>query len=278
MHERAGIGRRALASVRTAALVLVLLFASALTPVPPARALEVPAAPLGRVSDYANLLSPAAVARIEARIAAHETASSDQIAVAIFPSLGEESLEDFSIRLAEQWKIGGAEHDNGVILLIFVGDRKTRLEVGYGLEGRLTDALSSRILRNVLAPRFRDGDFDGGVEESVAAIIGAIQGEYRAEPAAGGGGHLASSLIPILLLLFLFVILPRIMRSRGDHDMLGDEHGWRRRPRRTWGGPFGGFGGGIGGGGGLGGGFGGGGGGFSGGGGSFGGGGASGGW
>jgi uncharacterized protein len=276
MHDGAGSRRRALSSAGLLVPILALVLALASVVAPPARALEVPAAPLGRLSDFADLLSPAAVSRIESMIARHEAASSDQIAVAIFPSLDGESIEDFSIRLAEQWRIGSAEHDNGAILLIFVADRKTRLEVGYGLEGRLTDALSSRILRNVLAPRFRDGDYDGGVEASVAAIITAVEGEYKAKPAAGGGANLASILIPIFFLLFLFVILPNMMRSRAGHDMLGDERGWRRRPRGYWGG-FGGGGGG-GGGGGFSGGFGGGGGGFSGGGGSFGGGGASGGW
>ncbi len=254
-----------------AALVAVTAIAS------PGRALEIPARPEGRVSDYAGLLSPGARGRIESLIYQHERESSDQIAVAIFPSLDGESLEDFSIRLAERWQIGSREHDNGVILLIFVEDRKTRIEVGYGLEGRLTDALSDRVLRQILAPRFRAGDFDGGVERAVSAIIDIIRGEYTAPPEKEAEGNPFGSFLLLGFLFFLlFGIGPALFWGRmAGRRVTGSSRGG------TWGGPFGGFGGGGFGGGGFGGGgFGGdgGGGGFSGGGGSFGGGGSSGGW
>jgi uncharacterized protein len=240
----------------------------------PARgwALEVPDRPLGRVSDYAGLLSLEAAARIESLIAAHEDTSSDQIAVAIFPSLEDESLEDFSIRLAEKWQIGSREHDNGVILLIFPEDRQMRIEVGYGLEGRLTDALASRVLRQIIAPRFRAGDYDGGVERAVAAIIDIVEGEYTAEPEpeAPGTGPVMQLILIIVILAFMFGILPRLLSMMG-RGVTGTGNGWYRSGRGGyWGGGFGG--GGFGGGGGGGGGWGGGGGG------SFGGGGASGGW
>jgi uncharacterized protein len=253
---------------RIAACALVLAL--------PAKALEVPSAPQGRVSDYANLLSPGAVARIDAKIAAHETQSSDQIAVAIFPSLDGESLEDFSIRLAEQWKIGSKEHDNGVILLVFVQDRQMRLEVGYGLEGRLTDALSSRILRSVLTPHFREGDFDGGVESAVDAIIEIIRGEYQAPPEETTQKSPVGSILFWLFILLLFYLMSRARRgywSNMGGPVSGRRAGWSRRsvPPWWWGGG-GGFGGGGFGGGGFGGG------GFGGGGGGFGGGGASGKW
>jgi uncharacterized protein len=242
----------------------------------PGRALEVPARPEGRVSDYASLLSPEARARIETLIEQHERESSDQIAVAIFPSLDGESLEDFSIRLAEQWQIGSKEHDNGVILLIFVEDRRTRLEVGYGLEGRLTDALSDRVLRGILAPRFRAGDYDGGVERAVSAIIDIIKGEYTAPPqakASEGNPLLELFLFAMFLFLFFGLVPAVFWGGLFGGRMTGGRGGWTRGPGGYWGG----FGGGGFGGGGFGGG-GGGGGGFSGGGGSFGGGGASGGW
>lgn len=257
-------------AARITACVLVLAL--------PANALDVPPSPNGRVSDYANLLSPSAIQRIESKIAAHETQSSDQIAVAIFPSLEGESLEDFSIRLADQWKIGTGEHDNGVILLVFVEDRQMRLEVGYGLEGRLTDAMSSRILRNVLAPRFREGDFDGGVEAAVDAIMQVIRGEYQAAPQEEKEKSPLGILLFwgfILLFLYLLSRAPRQYWSNMGGPLDGRRAGWTRRrsvPPWWWGGG-GGFGGGGFGGGGFGGG-----GGFSGGGGGFGGGGASGKW
>jgi uncharacterized protein len=235
----------------------------------PALALEVPPRPEGRVSDYAHLLSPAAAGRIESMLARHEAESSDQIAVAIFRSLEGEALEDFSIRLAEQWKIGTREHSNGVILVIFADDRRTRLEVGYGLEGRLTDALSDRILRQVLAPRFRTGDFDGGVEAAMGAIIQVVQGEYQGKgrlPEESSGGSAAGALGGLLFIIVLIAIL-----TRGPSwiwwlilgNMLGGGRGGWSSHRS---GGFGGFGGGGGGGS------------FGGGGGSFGGGGSSGSW
>ena len=254
---------------RIAACALVLAL--------PASALEIPPAPKGRVSDYANLLSKDAVARIESKIAAHEAQSSDQIAVAIFPSLEGESLEDFSIELARQWKIGTKEHDNGVILLVFPEDRRTRLEVGYGLEGRLTDAISSRILRQILTPRFREGDFDGGVEEAIDAVIRIIRGEYQAVPKEEPKGtQLGTILFWGFILLFLFAMsrAPRKYWSSMGGPLDGRRAGWsgRRSVPWWWGGGGGGFGGGGFGGGGFGGG------GFGGGGGGFGGGGASGRW
>lgn len=254
---------------RIAACALVLAL--------PVRALEVPSAPKGRVSDYANLLSPDAIARIDSKIATHEAQSSDQIAVAIFPSLEDESLEEFSIQLARQWKIGTKEHDNGVLLLVFVEDRQSRLEVGYGLEGRLTDAISSRILRQVLAPRFREGDFDGGVEAAVDAIIQTIHGEYQASPQEETKKFpLGTLLFWVFILFFLYLLSrgPRQYWSSMGGPLDGRRAGWTRRRSVPW--WWGGGGGGFGGGGFGGGGFGGGG--FGGGGGGFGGGGASGKW
>jgi uncharacterized protein len=233
-------------------------------------ALDVPARPAGRVSDFAGLLSAEAERRIEAKIAAHEAESSDQIAVAAFRSLEGESLEDFAIRLAEAWQIGSKEHDNGVILLVFAEERRTRLEVGYGLEGRLTDALADRILRGVLAPRFRAGDFDGGVEEAVDAVIATIRGEFRAPPSSGDGAP--SSMLIIVIVLAVLVLRAWLMSRRGVWMGGGLPGGRMGRGYSGWmlgGGGFGGLGG-------LGGGRSGGG--FRGGGGSFGGGGASGRW
>jgi uncharacterized protein len=240
-------------------------------------ALEIPQSPQGRVSDYAKLLSPAAIQRIESTIARHEAESSDQIAVAVFSSLEGRSLEDFSIRLADQWKIGTKEHDNGVILLIFVEDRRMRLEVGYGLEGRLTDAMSDRILRQILTPRFREGKFDQGVEDAVDAIIQVIRGEYKAPPRKeeARGSRYSALLFWVFLILFIYILAKtprRYWQSATGSPMQGRRSGWSRRRSVPWwwgsggggfgGGGFGGFGGG----------------GFGGGGGGFGGGGASGRW
>ncbi len=239
-----------------AGVVVVLLALGA------AAALDVPPAPQGRVSDYAGLLSPSDRARLEDRLAGIERATSNQFVVAIFRSLEGDSLEDFSIRLAEAWKVGRKGRDNGLILLLFTEDRKVRIEVGYGLEGAIPDILAGQVIRQVLAPRFREGDYAGGLLAAVDALDRASRGEFEALPER----RPARAPAPLvgLLPLLAFVALG-VLAARRRSSVMG---GRRRGAGGIWWiGPWGGFGGGgfgVGG--------------FSGGGGGFGGGGASGGW
>ena len=173
-------------------------------------ALPIPPPPDRRVSDFAGALSPADRDRLEARLAERERASRNQVVVAIFRSLEGESLEDYSIRLAEKWKVGQKGLDNGVIFLIFLQDRKMRIEVGYGLEGTLTDAISSSILSQVVAPHFREGKVAEGIAAGLDAIDAAIKGEYRvdARRASPRGGSVPA-LIPLgfTLLVILGIVL-----------------------------------------------------------------------
>jgi uncharacterized protein len=222
---------------------------------------EVPAL-TGPVVDQAGVLSGAELRRLEtlARAARElEGRRGVQLQVLVVKTLDGEAIEDFSMRVAEAWKLGDAGRDDGVLLLLAVEDRKVRIEVGNGVEGKLTDAQSGRIIRNVLAPAFRvgrygDGLYEGGVQ--VLSALGSLPSGLAARPAArpareGGriGGVLMAVLIVISILArFLFGGSP-FRRSR----FLGG----------GWGGGGGGFGGGGGGGGGS---WGGGGGGFSGGG------------
>ncbi len=133
----------------------------------------------GRVNDYAQMLTPQAVANIDASLAAFEQAESTQVVVLTIPSLAGETLEEFSIKLAEAWKIGHKGLDNGVIVLIAKQERKIRIEVGRGLEGKLTDLISGRIIRNEMAPRFKQGDTEGGIIAGTSAIMAAVKGEYQ---------------------------------------------------------------------------------------------------
>lgn len=149
-----------------------------------AAALDVPFL-AGRVNDHAGLLSPETRTILEDQLAAHEAATSNQVVVLTLPSLEGESLEDYSVRVATTWKLGQKEKDNGVLLLISKGDRKMRIEVGYGLEGVLTDALSSQIIRNEITPAFKQGDFDGGISSGVDAILKSIAGEYQMSEETG---------------------------------------------------------------------------------------------
>lgn len=146
-----------------------------------AYAFEVP--PLeGRVNDRAELLSPAVKQRLTARLAAHEQATGAQLAILTVNSLEGAPLEDYSIRVVETWKLGKKGQDNGVLILVAKVDRKMRIEVGYGLEGTLPDIVAGRIVRDVMAPRFRKGDYDGGISQAVEAVIGKTGGEAEALP------------------------------------------------------------------------------------------------
>jgi uncharacterized protein len=250
------------------ALLLLVLLAG-----PGMAALRIPPPPDRRLNDYAGVLSAADRDRLEQKLIAGEAGSRNQIVVAIFRSLQGGSLEDYSIRLAQAWRIGQKGLDNGVIFLVFLDDRKTRIEVGYGLEGNLTDAISSSILRDVVAPRFREGRIADGIGAGLDAIERAIAGTYVRPPAADRGkraGEIGAR--ELLALAFVLFLIFAIVQGRMQTNAVR-RRGWTGSSR-GWGGPF------IGGGGFGGGGFGGGssGGGFSGGGGSFGGGGSSGSW
>jgi uncharacterized protein len=158
--------------------VACLISALTLTVACHASALEVPTLS-GRVVDLAHVLPRATIESLTAQLAAHEAQSSNQIAVLTIPSLEGESLEEFSHRVATTWKLGQKGTDNGVLLLVAIGERKVRIEVGYGLEGVLTDIRSAQIIRNEIVPRFRGGDMPGGVTAGVNAILKTIEGSYQ---------------------------------------------------------------------------------------------------
>ncbi|CUS39273.1 TPM domain-containing protein [Candidatus Nitrospira nitrificans] len=144
-----------------------------------ASALDVP--PLtGRVVDLAHILPNSTVESLTTQLAAHEAQSSNQVAVLIVPSLEGEPLEEFSHRVATTWKLGQQGTDNGALLLVAIQERKVRIEVGYGLEGVLTDARSAQIIRNEIVPRFRAADMPGGVAAGITAILKTIEGTYQA--------------------------------------------------------------------------------------------------
>jgi len=133
-----------------------------------------------RVIDEVGILSTDAKLSLEKKLKEHETQTTNQVVVLIIPSLEGEVLEEFSMKVASTWKLGQKGKDNGVLLLIAKNDRKLRIEVGYGLEGSLTDALSSQIIRREITPAFKQGDFSRGVEQGVDAILAAILGSYTA--------------------------------------------------------------------------------------------------
>ena len=170
----------------------------------------------GRVVDNAEILKSATRERVSAVLKAHEQATGNQIAVLTVPTIGNEAIEEYASEVFAAWKLGQKGKDNGVLLLIAPKDRKLRIEVGYGLEGTLTDAVASRIIRNVITPQFKSGDFDKGVADGVDAIVGVLTGKPVPDPAeehteSVGFLHASGPPIPwpqrILLGCFIFGIL-----------------------------------------------------------------------
>jgi uncharacterized protein len=141
------------------------------------------------VNDYAGALDAGSRARLEQVLAEGERATGAQTVIAIFPSLEDESLEDFSIRLAEKWRVGRKELDDGAIVLVFLKERKVRIEVGYGLEGAIPDVEAGRIIRESIAPQFREGRYAAGLEAAARAIYARVETKAPAERrgAARGG-------------------------------------------------------------------------------------------
>ncbi|HTY00848.1 MAG TPA: TPM domain-containing protein [Bacteroidota bacterium] len=162
----------------------------------------------GRVNDTAELLSGSTVRELEALLKAHEDSTSNQVVVLTIPALQDgETIEEFSIRVAEAWKIGQKKKDNGVLLVIARDDHKVRIEVGSGLEGALPDITCGSIIRHEITPRFKAGDFDGGVRDGTEAILAAIRGEYTAETDGSTSESDFGILGYLLFGLFLFVTL-----------------------------------------------------------------------
>ncbi len=140
-----------------------------------------------RVHDDANVLRHETAETLESQLKTYEDSTSNQIAILTVTSLDGDVIENYSMRVVEKWKLGSKKNDNGVLILVVVEDHKMRIEVGQGLEGVLTDALCNRIIRNEMAPAFRQGDFDAGVTAAVNSVIKGIGGEYKAED--GGGSN-----------------------------------------------------------------------------------------
>ncbi|MEO3433013.1 TPM domain-containing protein [Inquilinus sp. CAU 1745] len=254
-------------AARLRRLLFPVLAALFLTSAAAAQSLDLPALN-GRVVDEADILPADVEASLDGQLAAEEERTTNQVVVATVPSLQGVDIETFAVELFRAWQIGQTDADNGVLLLVAPEEREVRIEVGYGLEGALTDAVSSSIIRHRILPSFRDGDLSGGVQAGASAIISALGGEYvvpaTATGVTEGGSGLVTSAITVgvwAFMVFLFVV----------RRMIGSRR--RRFYGRGWAigtgvaGARGGFsGGGFSGGG------------FSGGGGSSGGGGASGGW
>jgi uncharacterized protein len=174
--------------LRTWLFTLVLALAASLA----ARA-EVAVPDLNRrVTDLTATLTPDTASRLEATLAQFEAAKGSQIAVLMLPTTEPEDIAQFGIRVAEQWKVGRKGVDDGAILIVAKEDRRVRIEVGYGLEGVLSDVVTKRIIEEDITPRFRQGDFSGGVEAGVTRMMRLIEGEPLPPPQASAQGGLGA--------------------------------------------------------------------------------------
>ena len=239
----------------------------------------IPPQPAAYFNDYAHVVSAGTAAQLNQTLEDFERQSSDQIVVAVFPKMqSDSSIEDYTVRVARSWQAGQTNKNNGAVLFVFVQDHKMFLQVGYGLEGVLPDALCKRIIDEQITPRFKTGDFSGGLTAGVRAVIAAAKGEYKgtgrtvAEQRqvvyANNDGNVVFPIILVIVAVVIILSLRSRLNRYGGIQYWGG--GWTGgRSSSGWFSSGSGFGGG---------GFSGGGGGFSGGGGSFGGGGAGGSW
>jgi uncharacterized protein len=235
------------------------------------------------VTDYTNTLSDNDKAKLESKLVAFNDSTSTQIAVVMMKSVGEYDINEYGAMLGRKWGIGQQGKNNGILLLVALNDHKLSIQTGYGAEGALPDAITQDIIQKDIKPRFKAGDYYGGLDAGTDDIIKYMKGEYKADPKKGGHGNRGSGVALVIIVFFVLLMIFRRRGGGGGGQIIGSRGSaspfwWflagsalGRSSRGDWGG-FSGGGGGWGGGSSGGGGFGG----F--GGGSFGGGGSSGSW
>jgi uncharacterized protein len=229
----------------------------------------IPPKPAAYFNDYANVVPKEKALALNEKLAQFERETSNQIVVAVFPKMESDSdVFDYTYRVKEQWGVGQKGSNNGAVLFVFVQDREMFIQVGYGLEGALPDITAGDITEHVIKPFFKTGDYGGGLEAGINAIIQATRGEYKGSgktvlekrgPASDGG----SGPLTFIIILLVVLMLVRMGRKRGGYRYTGAGGpfvtggwggGWSSSSSSSSGGGFSGFsgGGGLGGGGGAG--------------------------
>jgi uncharacterized protein len=229
---------------------------------------DYPAKPTTLVNDYTGTLSATQKQQLESKLVAFDDSTSNQVAIAVIKSVGEYDINEYALGLGRSWGVGGAKKNNGVMIVVALGDRKISIQTGYGLEGALPDIITKRIIENEIKPYFKTGDYYGGLDAGTTAIIKYTKGEYKNDNpkvAREGGGASGIGIIIIIIIVIIIIIRKgggnggsQVMGGRGVGSALlwGALLGGGRRSGGGWGGGssggggFGGFGGGSFGGGG----------------------------
>lgn len=184
---------------------------------------DFPPAPKTLVTDYTGTLTSTQTQQLENKLVAFDDSTSTQIAVVIMKSVGSYDIADYGVRLAQNWGIGGREHNNGILLLVALGDRAVTIQTGYGLEGAVPDAIAYRIIENEIKPAFRLENYFLGIDRATDALIAYTKGEYKANPREEGspGGS-------IVLLIFVIALAIIIISAKSNNDNNGGQVVGRR--------------------------------------------------
>jgi len=174
---------------------------------------DFPAAPKRLVSDYTNTLNSMQVQALEDKLLTFEDSTSTQIAVVVMNTTGDYDIADYAVRLAQKWGVGNKKYNNGIMLLVALGDRAVTIQTGYGLEGAVPDAIAYRIIENEIKPAFKQGDYYTGLDKATNALIAYSKGEYKNEgrdqQTPAGGGNL------LKIIIFIVVVIVILAASKG---------------------------------------------------------------
>lgn len=194
---------------------------------------DIPPRPQQLVNDYTNTLSKQQINQLEQKLIAFDDSTSNQIAVVILKTVGDYDINEYTLELGRKWGVGGKSKNNGVVVLVALGDRKIAIQTGYGLEGALPDIYTKRIIENEIKPFFKNGQYYEGLEAGTNAIIQLTKGEYKAERGKNSkqeSGGIASVLSLLIIIIIVMVLLRRgggggsnnghIISSRGIADAI----------------------------------------------------------
>lgn len=183
---------------------------------------DFPAKPNTLVNDYTGTLSSSQIQQLEKKLVTFDDSTSTQIVVALVKSVGDYDINEYALELGRKWGVGSAGKNNGIMVLVALGDRKISIQTGYGLEGVLPDIYAKRIIENDIKPYFKSGDYYAGLESGTEAIIKYTKGEYKNDkPKNKGGGGIPSIFIILVIIVVIVIIIRKGGGGRGGHQVIG---------------------------------------------------------